>query len=506
MTNQLNVRQTTQLQNYEYQQELVSKNAAIATDDWSFFTKELLDGLPQVWTRGLLYFLVIFVAIILPWSMLYKVDETGAARGRIEPKGKTVKLDSPVSGTVKDINIKEGDVVKNGQKILGLYTDLLNKELQQGEDKLKGFLNRGFQLKLSKQQLVVALTTQQQQNQSQALEKQSQIDQAQQNLMATTNVYQLQKEEKITQVNQAKQNLEYSKTASNLAQSSLTSALREKERYRQLWQQGVVPEINVIEKQDIVQEKQKLYKQSQSDIQQSQLRLAEQQSNYQRIVKQGKADITQAQLRLNEQKRSYQTLTQTGKLALLKIEEQQKSLETEITTLNAEIAQTKRQIESLKIQLGQRELKANVSGTVFQLPIQKAGAVVQPGTLIAEIAPLGSPLIIRAQMMTNESGSLRKGLPVKLKFDAYPFQEHGIVEGEVIAISPTATEVDTANGKVSVYNLEISLQQNCIKSGNKCIPFRPGDTAMAEVIVRQRRIIDFLIDPFKQLQQGGLQL
>jgi hemolysin D len=292
--------------------------------------------------------------------MLYKVDETGAARGRIEPKGKTVKLDSPVSGTVKDINIKEGDVVKNGQKILGLDTDLLNKELQQGEDKLKGLLNRGFQLKLSKQQLVVALTTQQQQNQSQALEKQSQIDQAQQNLMATTNVYQLQKEEKITQVNQAKQNLEYSKTASNLAQSSLTSALREKERYRQLWQQGVVPEINVIEKQDIVQEKQKLYKQSQSDIQQSQLRLAEQQSNYQRIVKQGKADITQAQLRLNEQKRSYQTLIQMGKLALLKIEEQQKSLETEITTLNAEIAQTKRQIESLKIQLGQRELKANV--------------------------------------------------------------------------------------------------------------------------------------------------
>ena len=188
MTNQLNVRQTTQLQNYEYQQELVSENAAIATDDWSFFTKELLDGLPQVWTRGLLYFLVIFVAIILPWSMLYKVDETGAARGRIEPKGKTVKLDSPVSGTVKDINIKEGDVVKNGQKILSLDTDLVNKELQQGEDKLKGLLNRAFQLKLSKQQLVVALTTQQQQNQSQALEKQSQIDQAQQNLIATTNV------------------------------------------------------------------------------------------------------------------------------------------------------------------------------------------------------------------------------------------------------------------------------------------------------------------------------
>ncbi|MDB9370897.1 hypothetical protein PN456_18440 [Nodularia spumigena CS-586/05] len=44
------------------------------------------------------------------------------------------------------------------------------------------------------------------------------------------------------------------------------------------------------------------------------------------------------------------------------------------------------------------------------------------------------------------------------------------------------------------------------KSYNQCIPLNPGDTATAEVIVRQRRIIDFLLDPFKQLQQGGVKL
>jgi hemolysin D len=35
---------------------------------------------------------------------------------------------------------------------------------------------------------------------------------------------------------------------------------------------------------------------------------------------------------------------------------------------------------------------------------------------------------------------------------------------------------------------------------------RPGDTATAEVIVRQRRIIDLILDPFKKLQKGGLEL
>jgi HlyD family secretion protein len=57
---------------------------ASLADDWSSLTKELIDTLPRVWTRGLLYFLVVFAAIILPWAMLSKVDETGSARGQGE--------------------------------------------------------------------------------------------------------------------------------------------------------------------------------------------------------------------------------------------------------------------------------------------------------------------------------------------------------------------------------------------------------------------------------------
>ena len=130
-----------------------------------------------------------------------------------------------------------------------------------------------------------------------------------------------------------------------------------------------------------------MYEQSKSDIKQAKLRLAEQQSSYERNIRQANADIEQAKLRLKEQERGYQTLTRSGQLAVLRIAEQQKNLETEITSLQSEIAQTKSQIESLKFQLGQRELKAPVSGTLFQLPIQKAGSVVQLGTMVAEIAP-----------------------------------------------------------------------------------------------------------------------
>lgn len=503
----LNGRVTNSLpEETSHQETLAPQILPISSNDWSDVTKESLDSLPQVWTRGLLYFLVIFVSIFLPWAMLSKVDETGTAIGRTEPKEKTIRLDAAVAGTVAEIRVKEGESVKAGQTLLLLESELVKGDLQQAQDKLEGQLNRLTQLNSSKNQLFVSLATQEQQNQSQQLEKQAQIDQARQNMNTLKNAYELQKDEKFAQVNQARKTLEHSRTTSKLVESSLVSTQREVERYSKLKQEGVVPEINVVDKKDIAQEKQKLYEQTKSDIEQAKLSLAEQRSSYEQNIRQTNADIEQARLRLKEQQRSYETLIRSCQLAVLKIKEQQKSLETDITSLKSEIAQTQRQIESLKFQLGQRDIKATASGVLFQLPIEKAGSVVQPGTMLAEIASLNSPLIIRAQMATTESGSLRTGLPVKIKFDAYPFQDYGVLPGELIKISSTTTQIDTPNGKVAAYNLDIALKQNCIPSANKCIPLRPGDTATAEVIIRQRRIIDFLLDPFKKLQQGGVKL
>ncbi|MGK7873731.1 MAG: HlyD family efflux transporter periplasmic adaptor subunit [Xenococcaceae cyanobacterium] len=476
------------------------------SDDWSYATKEILDTLPRVWTRGLLYFFVIFVGIALPWTMLSKVDETGMAKGRLEPEGKTVILDAPELGTVAKLPVKEGDFVKVGQLLLELESELVSAELQQQQSKLEGQQNRLYQLELLKNQLILAIRTQNQQNQAQQLEKQAQVEQARQNLNSLKNSSNLQKEEKLAQVNQARQNLEHSQTAYKLAEIRLANARAEVQRYREALNQGIVSEIQVVEREDMAQEKQQFSEQAKSDFEQAKLRLAEQKSSYELTIRQGEADIEQAKLRLKEQESSYQSLISLGKLAILKDSEKLKNVETKITSLSSEIAQTKSKIESLEFQLSQRVLEAPIEGTIFQLPIQGEGEVVQPGDMIAEIAPLGASLVLRAQMATTESGFLTTGMPVKMKFDAYPFQDYGVVEGELVEISPTTKVTETDQGKVATYELKIELNQTCISTPNECIALRPGDTATAEVVLRQRRLIDFIIDPFKKLQQGGFSL
>lgn len=54
--------------------------------------------------------------------------------------------------------------------------------------------------------------------------------------------------------------------------------------------------------------------------------------------------------------------------------------------------------------------------------------------------------------------------------------------------------------------MDITLDHPYIQAGNKRITLTPGQSATAEVIIRQRRVIDFILDPFKKLQKGGLEL
>ncbi len=134
-------------ESFDLQNKIETPNKA---QDWYYGTEELLDALPRLWTRSLLYVVFGFIAIALPWSMLSKVDETGSARGRIEPKGATQKLDTPASGSITFVRVKEGETVKAGQVLLELDSDILKTQLEQANLKLEGLQNRQGSLEVLK--------------------------------------------------------------------------------------------------------------------------------------------------------------------------------------------------------------------------------------------------------------------------------------------------------------------------------------------------------------------
>ncbi|NMG19856.1 HlyD family efflux transporter periplasmic adaptor subunit [Brasilonema bromeliae] len=478
-----------------------------ATDegqDWYFGTEELLDALPQAWTRSSLYLLLAFAVTVLPWAMLSKVDETGSARGRIEPKGATQKLDSPVGASVTAVKVKEGETVKAGQVLLELDSEILKTELRQVQTKLEGLKNRRESLQLLKNQLMLSVQTQQQQNQAQLLAKQSQVDQARRNLDTLKTLYNLQKEEKQAKVDQVQEALYSSKAAYKLAEVRFQASQGKVPRYKKAYEDGVISQERFLEVEQLAKENYEHLVQAQSDIAQAQSSLKEQQSSYQKTIQQAQSQIEQAELRFKEEQRNYQSRVHAGELAQLKTEEELKQLQSQINSVHSEIAQTGSQMVSYKIQLQQRVVRSPINGVIFEFPTTKPGAVLQPGQRVAQIAPLRAGLVLKAQMPNQHSGFLKLGMPVKAKLDAYPFQEYGIVSGKVNWISPDSKVQQTPQGNVENFELEITLNHQYIQNGKKRIQFIPGQTATAEVIIRQRRVIDFILDPFQKLHKGGL--
>ena len=178
----------------------------------------------------------------------------------------------------------------------------------------------------------------------------------------------------------------------------------------------------------------------------------------------------------------------------------------------AEISALRSQIKTLELKLQQSLLKIPISGTIFELPIQNPGAVVQPGQMIASIAPQGVPLILRAQITSRDSGFLKVGLPVKVKLDAYPYQDYGILPGKIRWISPdskpltSSTETPSRENPSteSVFMVEVELERSYVQMGDRKIALTPGQTASAEVIIRRRHVGDYMLDPFRRLKKGGI--
>jgi HlyD family secretion protein len=535
-------------------------NAAQTTltkiNDWSNSARELIDTMPLPWTRGLLYLLVAFIGVFLPWAFLYTVDEIGTAQGRLEYQGDTIKREADIDGSVAvvKVHVKKGDPVKAGQILMELDPKAVREQLQQNQLRLDGAQQRLNQLLLMKNQVGLGTSAQSQQNQAQLLEKQSQIAQAEQNLaslQSNANLqaseklaqvrqaeqaltdrqssYNLQKEEKLTQVRQAQQGVVDAQTSYKLAASRLQDAQTEVQRYYKLYRSGAISEIRVKEVESVAKERNQIVSQAQANLQQSKLRLKEQQDNYEKLLQQIESDITQAQLRLKEQENNYQrllnqtqsdieqaklrlteqkrgsdTLVQTGKLALVRNDQQLKEIQSQIATVQSEIDQTKAQGSFLVKQLEKYTIKADLDGTIFELPITREGAVVQPKQLIAEIAPRTNGLVFKGQIPTSQSESLRQGeaKDVKLKFEEFPFESYGIVPGKLTWISPNSKVIPTAQGNMTAYDVEVKLEQSCIKHEGQCIPFKSGQPANAEIVIRKRKIIDSVLDPFKKLNNN----
>lgn len=152
-------------------------------------------------------------------------------------------------------------------------------------------------------------------------------------------------------------------------------------------------------------------------------------------------------------------------------------------------------------------LRAPVAGTVQQLAVATVGGVVQPAQALMVIVPDGARPIVEVNILNKDIGFIRVGQPVRIKLEAFPFTDYGIVPGVVETISRDAidlsrpgeeTERDENNRPVRqglVYAARVRLERRTIRANGHEQPIGPGLAVAAEIKTGERRIIDYLLSP-----------
>ena len=145
------------------------------------------------------------------------------------------------------------------------------------------------------------------------------------------------------------------------------------------------------------------------------------------------------------------------------------------------------------------QIVAPVAGIVTDLSSTQPGDKVQANSPLGGIAPSNSRPVVKVEIAENDRAFLREGLAVKLKFNAFPYQRYGVINGTLEYVSPATKPA--SQSRLPVYEARISLERDYYQVAETKYPLRYGMTAAVEIVVRQRRLIDLALDPFRQI--GG---
>jgi HlyD family secretion protein len=170
----------------------------------------------------------------------------------------------------------------------------------------------------------------------------------------------------------------------------------------------------------------------------------------------------------------------------------------------SQLSQRREEREALKRQLDQakdkqkgQKITAPIAGNIYNINVTPSKGVVQAGDELLSILPQGKEPILQVGLPNQYRGFVDEKMKVKVKIDAFPYQEFGIIEGTVVYVSPNAVskEKDAGAQKEKNFPTRIKLNKLFVNARGKKTPLTPGMSATGEIVLRQKSVLSFLLDP-----------
>lgn len=188
--------------------------------------------------------------------------------------------------------------------------------------------------------------------------------------------------------------------------------------------------------------------------------------------------------------RQLKTLEQTHKAEQLALKQTYSASLTDTQKEARDVSEALRAASDVRSRV---TIRAEHAGTVVGLGIAGVGMVVNPGDVIMQIVPDSDELIVEALVPPQDIDVVRIGQNAKVRLTAYNIRKTPPVDGEVTYIAADRLG-DESDGKTAGYTVQIKLNGESLKN-LKHIELYPGMQTEVFIVLEERTLWDYLTAP-----------
>jgi hemolysin D len=433
---------------------------------------------PAPLPRAVLYAVLVLVALLLMWAFFGRLDVIASAEGRLVPRTYLKIVQPADAGIVKEILVHEGETVSAGQVLLRMDP----QDAQADANALATALAlKSLQLRRIDAELA-----------GRAL-KRAQSDPPE--LFERVNAqFEDHRRADADALGQARQALRQAQEDLQAGLDTLEKLRKtdpllkaQADSYTDLGREGYAAQV-------LVDEKKRAYVENEQDLRAQESKVGSLQ-----------AAVEVAGEQLHEVTSKYRSDLQNERV----------DAQGEYAKLQQEMIKQTHRAELL-------ELRAPQSGVVKDLATHTVGTVVSAGTVLLSLVPENEPMMAEVTVRNEDVGFVHPEDPVEVKLAAYPFQKYGMLHGEVVRLSPDASDADASDARAASrsqigpsgdlpsgspshgYRALVRLDSQSVQRGRLRLGLLAGMQVIAEIKEGRRSVLEYLLSPVqKTIQESG---
>ena len=378
---------------------------------------EVVETPPSPVGRILLWTLFVFVVGGLLWAFLGTVDEVAIAPGKVIPQGNVKVVQAEDKGLVKSIYVTEGQKVSKGQVLVELDQTVSAADLAQMKKQVAYYTLE-----------IERLTAEQEGRFFTAPAALADIDPK--DIASQMALHQSRMSDYRTKLaaaeatmSQSRANLEIAIANRDKISNLLDVAVDKEQRIEQLVAGNAVAYFTLL------------------DARSRRMELA------QSLAAQS-AEIVRCQAAIMQSQETVSGVRATW----------ERDIAANLVNDRKELMKYVEELKKAEEKNRSSQIVAPVDGRVAQLAIHTVGGVVTAAQPLMMIVPEDTKLEIEAWVANKDIGFVKEGQVAEIKVESFNFQKYGVLEAEVVNISPDAVESSSEKDKEKNRGYRTTLQ------------------------------------------------